>query len=136
MGILSDAINVWNLIRGRKPKIRIEYFGYRPDGYDVIIPRGYKIIASKILLKNFSDKPTTIERIYADLGNYLLEPELYSEGHSSKSIEILPNSSKLLTFESKMPEEEFDRIKHKEGLKFSIHINHTFGKIHKSKVVN
>ena len=136
MGTISDLINLWNFITGQKPKIEIESFEYHPGGYNLATSHGSKVIGSKILLKNKSNKSTTIEKIYADLGNYLLEPELHSDGHSSKPIDILPNSSKMLKFESWMSEEEFDRLKIKDNLEFTIHINHTFGKIHKSKTVN
>lgn len=136
MGILTDILTVWNQITGHKPKIKVESFEYRPDGYDIMIPSGSKVIASKILLKNKSDKPTTIEKIYADLGGYLLEPQLYSDGHPSKPIDINPYSSKPLKFESMMPIDKFEILKRKKGLKFSIYIHHTFGKIHKSKIVN
>jgi hypothetical protein len=137
MGIITDILALWNQIIGSKPRIKLEYFEYRPNGYGPIIPRGSKkIIASKILLKNKSDKPTTIEKIFADLNGYLLEPELHSDGHQSKLIDIHPHSSKTLNFESMISEDEFDKLKKKKGLKFSIHIHHTYGKIKKSKIVN
>jgi len=141
IGSITGVISlIWHMVSNRS-KLKLEYFSYGIFKENKGNTRGEgkepAKIVSEILLKNQSDRHTSIEKIFATINRYLLSGPIVIENHLPCSLpfEINGNSSRKFELTFHLSKQEYQDIKKKINFRFSYDINHTFGKIKEHKII-
>lgn len=130
IGTITGVISlIWHVLT-KKSRVVLEFYHFKRGSFDVLQPRVGEIISSKLLIRNKSDKSTTIETIYLLVDNHLFEDKLL------KSTKLSGNSSCELKLSFNIEKEDFNRIANRGTIKLCIDIFHTFGRIKKCVAVN
>ena len=122
--ITGIASLIWHIYNS-KPKLVVERLYYttsKTDMWKHPQERNYtkEFFKVTILLRNQSNRSTTIEDIWLQLDNYL-----YSDCYNTFTIP--PNSSKKISFKLKVKEEELKEILLRGDINIVTSIHHTFG---------
>ncbi len=130
LGSLTGVISLFWHIKNNKPKLKLESAYFQRHGFGVTIARGYEHIGVRIRLRNLSNTPTTIEKVYIEIGN------IFQEAPFFKEIEIPKHSSKTFEYTLDFEEKRFEELFDKKGeIQFGVFIHHTYGTIKKREKI-